>query len=142
MLRNTSTNLYLFSQFKVFDNWTEERTSRFYVKLCLKDATKWTYNAITYQERMQEFFFPNLVDLSLKNVPCYLFVTLEQNPCMNERFKYPAVWKFEHFRKNNAINKFPESVQELEENHFPFARSFLEIYPGGAGMRVRLAQKI
>ena len=89
---------------------------------------------------MQEFFFPNLVDSSLKNTECYLYVTLKHYPYQKENFKYPAVWKIEHFRKNIEIRDFPVSVRDLDEYHYPLARSFLELYPGGAGMRVREVQ--
>lgn len=140
MIRNFNANpLFLFSHYKVFPQWNEERTSRYYIKLILKDSSRWFYESILFQERMHEFFFPNLVESSFKNRPCYLFVTLRHYSSQNDGYKFPAVWKIDHFLKNNDVTVFPASLKELDENHFPLARSFLEIYPGGAGMRVREA---
>ena len=127
----------MFSQFKVDENRTEEKMSRFYINLQLRNSSSWFYEALSYQPRMQEFFFPNLVDLPARKSECYLFVTLNHYSYKNGNKKYPVVWTFEHFRKNIEVIQFPKSIKDLDENHFPLARTYLEVYPGGAGMRVR-----
>ena len=38
--------------------------------------------------------------------------------------------------KNKKVNKFPSSVKDLDDNHHPVARTYLELYPGGSGLRV------
>ena len=116
---------FMFSQFKVQENQTEERVSHFYVNLQLKDRSKWTYEAIGYQSKMKPFFFPNLVDSCHRDSGCFYFVSLHQYQRTNPNYKYPVVWKFEHFRENKEIRKFPDSVADLDSDHFPLARSFL-----------------
>ena len=126
--RSTNTfngEQFMFSQFKVQENKTEERVSHFYLNLRLKDHRKWRYEAIGYQSKMQPFFFPNLVDTFHRDSGCFLFVCLHQYQRASSNFKYPTVWKFEHFRENREIKKFPDSVKDLDEDHFPLARSFL-----------------
>ena len=116
---------YMFSQFKVQENHTEERVSHFYLNLSLKNHRTWAYEAIGYQSKMQPFFFPNLVDPCYRDSGCFLFVSLHQYARESSNFKYPAVWRFEHFRENREIKKFPDSVMDLDNDHFPLARSFL-----------------
>ena len=135
--RNNSVHpLFLFSQYKVFENGTEERTSRFYVRLRLINSERWIYEGINYQQSMKGFGFLKLINSALKDCECFLYVTLSHYPSHSSGCKYPSVWKFDYYQKNQNVAKFPESIRDLDQHHFPISRTFIEIYPGGAGMRM------
>ena len=127
---------YMFSQFKIYDNRSEECVDRVYFNLQLKDSDNWFYEGIGSQSRIGQFFFPNLVDSCNQEPGNFFFVSTRQYEKSSKNFKFPLVWKVEHFKKNKQVEKFPASVHDLDKDHYQVARTFVEIYPGGAGLRV------
>ena len=127
---------YMFAQYKVYGNGAEECVDRVYLNLQLKSERRWNYEGIGEQRRVRQFFFPNLFDSYYREQEHFTFVTTRQYERTSSGFKFPLVWQVEHFMKNKNIQKFPLTVKDLDQDHHPVAKSFLEVYPGGAGLRV------
>ena len=124
---------YMLSQFIVHDGGNEECVDRVYLNVQLKNSRKWIYEGIGSQRRIRQFFFPNLVD---KEQEHFVYVSCRQFERSTDNFKYPIVWKIEHFKKNKEVLRFPSSVKDLDDDHHPASRTFMELYPGGSGLRI------
>ena len=126
---------YSFANYKVGDI-SDECTDRFYFNL-QKTGKPNFHEAITSQTtKSPPFFFPNIIDSSHRNSQHYLHIQQEDHIKSSPGYLYPSTLKIDHYRRNDEKVEFPSVADDLARYHKPAASSIIELYPGGAGIKV------
>ena len=125
---------YSFSNFNV-GVISDECTDRFYFNLEKTENPK-LHEAITSQTtKSPKFFFPNIIDNSLRDSQFYLHIQQEDFSKSSPNYRHPSTLKIDHYRRNEEMVIFPTTASDLSY-HKPAAASIVELYPGGAGLKV------
>ncbi len=111
------------------------------------------YEGISLTSRRLKMFYPNI--LKDDNSSYYIYIRTQPNTKLPshkaylydvstslwpDRYKtaeylYPNTMTFEYFLESRGKKK-PETICDLDIEHQCVGRSFLELYPGGGGMKV------
>ncbi len=147
---------------KIRPNQTnEEVVNRLYLSLKKKEyqrernSNEKIYTSIGSCSKMKDFFWPDLFsgNSSLKKKTYYFHVSIVPRDPVSGLENLPVVWwpdelktrdrvfpmtmNMEFFESHKDLNlPFPSSYNELVTNYKPSHLTFLDMYEGGAGLRV------
>ena len=126
---------YSFRNYKVGEI-SDECSDSFYFNLH-KTSNPRFHEAITSQTvKSPSFIFPNIIDKSIQNSQYYLHIQQEDHERSSPDYLYPSTLKINHYKRSEDSAVFPTSPEDLAVHHKPAASSIIELYPGGAGLRV------
>ena len=120
----------------------------------MREKTKHIFEGIGYvttkSTGVPMFGFPKLINHESNNINTSFFmhVTMIQNPLRKEEAEnqpqyFPNTLILEHFRQNPNIKEIPKTWKECSDLHFPISLTYLQMYPGGSGIRqIQFQQKV
>ena len=86
--------------------------------------------------------FPNLIDSEQRKPTYFMHLGMSQSspPPKEDQpstaLSYSQTAVIEYFRQDDTVREIPKTYKDLQSKHFPVAISYLELYPGSAGLKL------